>query len=103
MFLLVSDDSLKQREFFYVVILKIIHLNIFAAERVRLPYSDCTFVAIIMQRPKRMLHTVIGVLSASTIFVHIISFLARFRGEKITALELYCDIFYNLCPKYFYY
>jgi hypothetical protein len=42
-------------------------------EVIFITYSDCVFVASVIQHKKRMRHIVICSLSGSTIFLHIIS------------------------------
>ena len=51
-------------------------------------YSECVFVAFIMQHAMRMRHYVICVLPSSAIFFHIISYTARFsKKNKIKVIE----------------
>jgi len=47
------------------------------------PYSDCVFVTLAIQREMRMRHIVIGGLSVSTIFFHIISQKVRFSKKCV--------------------
>ena len=57
-------------------------------------YSDCVFVALVINHRKLMRHIVIYDLPGSTLFFHIISQRARFSKKKI--LNTKCVFYFSL-------
>ena len=71
---------------------------------VSITYSDCVFVARVIQHSKRMRHVVISGLSGSTTFFHIISQTARYphpSPKKVTVHKMCFHFLYNFCRKHF--
>jgi len=60
------------RHYTHNVTVRHVRVTIVAVEK-RITYSECVFVALVMQYAKRMHYTVIYGLSDSNIFFHIIS------------------------------
>jgi hypothetical protein len=68
---------------------------------VSITYGECVFVALGTLREMWMHHTVISVLSGSTVFFHIISQTALFSKKRYWIQNVYIDFLYNFCEKYF--
>jgi hypothetical protein len=65
----------------------------YSGKTISINYSQCVFVALIIQLPMRIRQIVICGLSGSTVFFHIISQRARISGEKIFEHEMRILIF----------
>ena len=59
------------------------------------------FVALGIQHEMRIRRIVIGGLSRSEIFIHIISLKHHFRKKRFWAQNVCFDFLYNFCPKHF--
>jgi hypothetical protein len=60
---------------------------------ISIAYSECAFAAIVIHHATRMRHIVICGLSGSTVYFHIISQTARFRGGL---LNMKCEFWISL-------
>jgi hypothetical protein len=58
-----------------------------SAKTISIAYSECVFVALLIQHAMRMRHTVVCVLSGCTIFLHIISQMAILK-KKVTKRKM---------------
>jgi len=64
-------------------------------------YSECVFVAIVMQHALCVRHIVICTLSGSTIIFHIISSMAQFKKKVSEHKMCYFHFLYSVCLKHF--
>jgi hypothetical protein len=60
---------------------------------ISITYSDCVFVVVGIQHAMRVYRTVICGLPRSTIFFHVMSYMARFSKEKL--LNIQCFLIYS--------
>jgi hypothetical protein len=74
----------------------------YSAKAISITYSECVFVALVIQHAMRMRHTVICGSSGSTTFFNIISQTARFSKNKSYRTQNVCFDFLNkVCHKQF--
>jgi hypothetical protein len=88
----------QDRQCTYNVTMRSGRTTIVAVEGISIAYSECVFVALVIQHAMRMRHIVTCGKSRYTIFFHIIS---RFSNKRYWTQNVCFDFLYKSCPKHF--
>jgi len=99
-FMSLFEDVFRQCK--YNITLRRVRATIFCrGKEIRITYSECVYLALIIQHAMCLLHIVICGLSGCTIFFHFISKTARFSEKSYWVLNVCFDFLYKFCLKHF--